>query len=98
MAQIKYAARTWQDLERIFEFYAGEDPELAHRIVSLVIEAVEVLSAHPLIGRSVELGLRELVISSGRTGFVALYRYRNDHEIVRILAIRHQREAGLRRL
>ncbi|MEK6211449.1 MAG: type II toxin-antitoxin system RelE/ParE family toxin [Pseudomonadota bacterium] len=98
MARIKYAARTWQDLERIFEFYAGEDPKLAHRIVSLVIEAVEVLAAHPLIGRHAERGLRELVISSGRTGFVALYRYRDDHEIVRILAIRHQREAGLRRL
>ena len=98
MAQIKYAARAWQDLERIFEFYAGKDPELASRIVSLVIEAVEVLSAHPIIGRHAEQGLRELVISSGRTGFVALYRYRDDHEIVRILAIRHQREAGLRRL
>ena len=98
MAQVKYAARTWQDLERIFEFYAGKDPELASRIVSLVIEAVEVLSAHPLIGRHAERGLRELVISSRRTGFVALYRYRDDHEIVRILAIRHQREAGLRRL
>jgi addiction module RelE/StbE family toxin len=98
LAEIKYAARAWQDLERIFEFYVGEDPELATRIVSLVIEAVEVLSAHPLIGRHAEQGLRELVISSGRTGFVALYRYRDDHEIVRILAIRHQREAGLRRL
>jgi addiction module RelE/StbE family toxin len=98
LAQIKYAARAWQDIERIFEFYAGEDPELAPRIVSLVIEAVEVLAAHPLIGRNAEHGLRELVISSGRTGFVALYRYRDDHEIVRILAIRHQREAGLRRL
>jgi len=98
LAQIKYAARAWQDLERIFDFYAGEDPALASRMISLVIEAVEVLSAHPLIGRHAEQGLRELVISSGRTGFVALYRYRDDQEIVRILAIRHQREAGLRRL
>jgi len=98
LAEIKYGARAWQDLERIFEFYAGEDPALASRIISLVIEAVEVLSAHPIIGRHAEQGLRELVISSGRTGFVALYRYSDDHEIVRILAIRHQREAGLRRL
>jgi addiction module RelE/StbE family toxin len=98
LAQVKYAARAWQDLERIFEFYAGEDPELASRIVSLVIEAVEVLATHPLIGRHAEQGLRELVISSGRTGFIALYRYREGHEIVRILAVRHQREAGLRRL
>jgi addiction module RelE/StbE family toxin len=97
LAKIIYAVRAWQDLERIFDFYAERDPELASRTVSLVIEAVEVLSAHPLIGRHAEQGLRELVISSGQTGFVALYRYREDHEIVRILAIRHQREAGLRR-
>ena len=98
MAQVKYAARAWRDLERIFEFYAEQDPRLAAKVISLVTEAVEVLAEHPLIGRHAEHGLRELVISSGRTGFVALYRYRDDHEMVRILAIRHQREAGLRRL
>jgi plasmid stabilization system protein ParE len=40
--------------------------------------------------------IRELVISSGRTGYVALYRLRNGVATVEILTIRHQREAGYR--
>jgi plasmid stabilization system protein ParE len=40
--------------------------------------------------------IRELVISSGRTGYVALYRLRNGVASVEILTIRHQREAGYR--
>jgi len=38
--------------------------------------------------------LRELVISRGCTGYVALYRFEEDQDAVLILAIRHQREAG----
>jgi plasmid stabilization system protein ParE len=38
--------------------------------------------------------LRELVISRGRTGYVALYSFEEDRDAVLILAIRHQREAG----
>jgi plasmid stabilization system protein ParE len=40
--------------------------------------------------------LRELVISYGRTGYVALYRVAARGDRVEILAIRHQREAGYR--
>jgi plasmid stabilization system protein ParE len=44
------------------------------------------------IGRVVEGGLRELVISFGRSGYLALYRFAPARREVRILAIRHQRE------
>ena len=50
------------------------------------------LAHHPLIGRIVTAELRELVISYGRTGYVALYRFVPSRREVRILAIRHQRE------
>jgi hypothetical protein len=40
----------------------------------------------------VERDLRELVISYGRTGYVALYDYSPARDRVRVLAIRHQRE------
>ena len=43
-------------------------------------------------GRIVEGGLRELVISFGRSGYLALYRFVPARREVRILAIRHQRE------
>jgi len=40
--------------------------------------------------------IRELVIASGRTGYVALYRLRNGVTTVETLTIRHQRAAGYR--
>ena len=52
------------------------------------------MKRHPLIGKIVEHGLRELVISRGRTGYVALYSFEETQETVLVLAIRHQREAG----
>lgn len=96
MAQVKYASRAWKDIERIFEFYAEQDPQLATQVVALITSAVEILADHPWIGRKVEAGLRELVVSHGRTGFLALYRHRERDGLIAVLAVRHQREAGYR--
>lgn len=52
------------------------------------------LAAHPLIGRLAEHGYRELAISRGRSGYLALYDYVSTDDVVLVLAIRHQREAG----
>jgi hypothetical protein len=40
--------------------------------------------------------LRELVISYGKSGYVALYEYSAGEGLLRVAAIRHQREAGYR--
>ena len=55
-------------------------------------EAIETLSNHPLIGRTVAGELREPVISYGKTGYIALYRFPPARDQIRILAIRRQRE------
>ena len=34
------------------------------------------------------------MISRGKTGYIALYRYDEIRDAVRVLAIRHQREIG----
>ena len=65
---------------------------VATRAVKAIIEAVDMLDRHPQIGRPVEQGLRELVISYGETGYLALYRFDPITDHVRVLAIRHQRE------
>ncbi len=52
------------------------------------------LREHPLIGRKVDHDLRELVISRGLTGYVALYDYDAGRDVVIVLAVRHQREGG----
>jgi len=48
----------------------------------LIVEALEILKRHPMIGRPAEAGARELVLSRGRS------------DLVVVLSIRHQREAG----
>ena len=82
------------DLERLSDFLLAADAYVASETVDLIAEAVGMLSRHPLIGRPVEWGLRELVISRGCTGYVALYSIEDEHHAVLVLAIRHQREAG----
>lgn len=83
------------DLERVFEFYQGMDEALANSRVEQVRRAVLLLDEHPYIGRPVPGSeLRELVISIGKRGFVVLYAYDELEELARVLAVRHQREAG----
>lgn len=94
MAKLSYSRRALADLERLTDFLAEIDPLAASDAVDLIGEAVSLLARHPLIGRSVEGGLRELVISRGRTGYVALYSVEDNQDAVLVLAIRHQREAG----
>jgi addiction module RelE/StbE family toxin len=94
LAQLIYSERALADLERLTEFLADTDPPAALQTIDLVSEAVKVLGNHPLIGHVGEFGMRELVISRGRSGYIALYSYEERQDIVLILAIRHQREAG----
>ncbi len=94
MARLIYSSRAFSDLERLTDFLIDTDPVAASETVELIAEAVSILKRHPQIGRPVEDNLRELVISRGKTGYVALYSYEAEHDTVLILAIRHQRESG----
>ena len=94
MAHVALAQRAYDDLERLVEFLAVDDPRAAAEALELILEALQVLARHPLIGRPVENGLHELVISQGRTGYVALFDFYSDEDTVMVLAVRHQREAG----
>jgi plasmid stabilization system protein ParE len=94
MATVKLTERAHEDLERIFEFVARNDPKRALATIESIEDAVQVLTRHPLIGRPVEDGRRELVISRGRNSFVALYRWFEAEEMALVLAIRSAREAG----
>ena len=94
MARLIYSARALDELERVTDFLVDTDPAAAAVTVDLIAEAVTILAHQPLIGRPAEHGLRELVISRGRTGYVALYSFETAQDCVLILAVRHQREAG----
>jgi len=94
MARLVFAPQAAQDLKRLTEFLIGTDPHAANETVRILVDGLRILKQHPLVGRTIEQGYRELVISRGRTGYVALYTYDVTHNVTLILAIRHQRESG----
>lgn len=94
MEKIVYSRNAVNDLIRLTDFLASIDTKAATETIDLIEEAINILSRHPLIGRSVDENIRELIISRGATGYVALYSLEENKNSVLILAIKHQREAG----
>ena len=94
MTLLAYDEHALDDLVRLADFLAKDDPAASEATIELIMSAVEVLAAHPLIGKRVAGELRELAISRGRSGYLALYEYQPAFDRVIVLAIRHQREAG----
>jgi plasmid stabilization system protein ParE len=94
VAQVVYSARSLDHIERAFQFLREKDPAAALDAARAIQSAIANLQAHPLIGHRIEDELRELIISYGHTGYVALYRFVISRNEVRVLAIRHQLEVG----
>jgi len=94
VALVVISERALADLERIVDFLRSTGSANAEAVLANIVDALEVLERHPLIGRPVDDALRELVIGYGRAGYVALYRHRHRLDRVDVLAVRQQREAG----
>ena len=94
MAQVVLAPSAWDDLARLYEFLAQRDPTAAANAVAAIEDGVLLLERHPGIGRPIKEGLRELIISYGATGYIALYEFRPAPGLVTVFKLRHQRELG----
>jgi toxin ParE1/3/4 len=95
--RIILADRVSGDLARIRDHLdAHAASEVAIRIASL-LAAVNILLDNPEMGRPVTRGRRELVIGRKARGYVALYKFISNEDLIWILAIRSQRESGYRR-
>jgi plasmid stabilization system protein ParE len=92
VARVVYSRRALDDVERLVTFFAREDPSASRRSAAAIRGAVSILAEHPLVGRVRHRDIRELVISFGKTGYLALYRFVPYRSEVRVLGIRHQRE------
>ena len=76
------------------DFLLENAPDRARIAVARIRSAVEALQQHPHLGRRVDDGLRELVISYGATGYLALYEFDEANDTVLVARVRQQREAG----
>jgi plasmid stabilization system protein ParE len=94
VAEVIYSRHAFSDLERLANFLIRDAPTAAAAAIDVIRDGIEILERHPLVGRPCEEGLRELLISYGKSGYVALYSFEQRQDVVLVLALRHQREAG----
>ena len=97
MARIEIAPLVADDLDRIFDHLAKYEVDNVPKRIGEIIQALSVLETNPLIGRPAMRNKRELVIGQHAHGYMALYRYVPEIDIVFVLALRSQREVGCKR-
>lgn len=96
MAQVEIAAQVLDDFDRIFDHLSTHDPAAARMRIGEIVAALDVLKTNPRIGRPAGGDKRELVIGRTSSGYVARYHYAPALDLVVVLAVRSQREAGYR--
>ena len=95
MVRIVFSSRALLDLERLTDFLIEINKNAALETIELIESAIQTLSKHPLIGRTCDTHLRELVISRGKSGYIAIYSFDEKKNAVLICSIRHQKESGI---
>jgi plasmid stabilization system protein ParE len=94
MLRVFLSQAAFDDLLRLEEFLAESEDPMAGELLDFVLDALHVLTHQPGIGRPVEGGLRELIISRRRSGYLARYEFDQVRDLVLVARIRHQRESG----
>ncbi len=91
---VRFTPVAAKDLQRLFDFLAEKEMQAAKRARTAIAKGIEFLRTFPFSCRKASPEhplLRELIISFGANGYVALFEI-EDSQTVTVLAIRHQRE------
>jgi plasmid stabilization system protein ParE len=94
MPSVFLSRAAFDDLLRLEEFLVESEDPMAGDLLNFILDALQVLTHQPGIGRPVEGGLRELIISRRRSGYLARYEFDDTRDRVLVARIRHQQESG----
>ena len=96
MQELVWLDSALNDLVRLREFVAQENPGAARRIAETIQEAVQRLISFPDSGKPVKelIHYRDLFIRFGAGGYVVRYRIYCD--VIYIVYIKHYREVGFK--
>ena len=94
MTGVFLSEAAFDDLIRLEEFLLASDDTMAGDLLDFILDALQVLTHQPGIGRPVEGGLRELIILRRRSGYLARYEFDDARDLILVARIRHQRESG----
>jgi plasmid stabilization system protein ParE len=96
--QVRFTQGARDDLKRLYAFLIEQDSQTANHALEAINKAIELLKTFPFTCRKAQNNnpfLRELIISFGANGYVALFEI-EENNFVTILAVRHQREDDCR--
>ena len=94
MTGVFLSEAAFDDLIRLEEFLLASDDTMAGDLLDFILDALQVLTHQPGIGRPVEGGLRELIILRRRSGYLARYEFDDARDLILVAGIRHQWESG----
>jgi plasmid stabilization system protein ParE len=97
MTRIELAPELVDDFDRIIDHLLRHQVEDIPARIAGIVQALDILTHSPLIGRPAGAGQRELLIGRNARAYVALYRFVPDIDTVFVLALRSQRESGFKR-
>lgn len=92
--RVRYTRAARDDLLRLYGFLLEQDLRAAQQAMDVIDQSLELLKSFPFTCRKADPDnpfLRELLVSFGASGYVALYEI-EENQTVTILAVRHQRE------
>lgn len=96
--EVRFTQGAKDDLTRLYAFLIEQDIQAANHALEAIYQAIALLKTFPFTCRKAEANnpfLRELIISFGNNGYVALFEI-EEQQMVTILAVRHQREDDYR--
>lgn len=106
MPHLKYTDESKLDLVRFSDFFLETAPHKATEAITKILEtidilksSIDILKSSPVIGRYYQTrkgDFRELTIPYGQSGYVALYSFDEQKDLVTVHVIRHQKELGYR--
>jgi plasmid stabilization system protein ParE len=94
MFTVRFTHEAREDIIRLYGFLLEKDLNVAEEAVNAIEKGISFLREFPFSCRKADSQnpfLRELLISFGNSGYVALFEIENSHTIT-VLAVRHQRE------
>ena len=94
--EVRFTEEAQADLLHLFDFLLEHDLQVALRARQTLEDSFKLLEQFPFTCRKAAHGaygprLRELIISFGASGYVALFEIDNATTVT-VLALRHQRE------
>ena len=87
MSGVFLSQAAFDDLLRLEEFLVDSDDPMAGELLDFILDALQVLTHQPGIGRPVEGGLRELIISRRRSAYLARYELDDVRDLVLVCAL-----------